>query len=214
MSPARPYIGLRSYGADDQDLFHGREQETENVRALWESSRLMVLYGQSGVGKTSLLLAGVLPRLAGEAAEVLPLGRVSQGTAFPTAGVPNLNPYTYSLLSTWSRATSPAELTGMTITAFLRGLEDQHDRFGDPVPLYGAIDQFEELFSDLPHRIGYREDFIADLREAAAAVPRLRLLVAIREDALARLLSYEQDIVATGIRRYAMASLRRPPSRP
>ncbi|MBL7498137.1 hypothetical protein I6A84_01665 [Frankia sp. CNm7] len=208
MPPVRPYLGLRSYDADDRHLFHGREQETENVRALWESNRLVVLFGQSGVGKTSLLRAGILPRLVGEAAEVLPLGRVSQGTAFPTAGMPNLNPYTYSLLSTWSRATSPAQLTGMTITAFLRGLEDQRDRFGDPVPLYGAIDQFEELFSDLPHRIGYREDFIADLREATAAVPRLRLLVSIREDALARLLPYEQDIVPSGVCRYPMLSLR------
>jgi tetratricopeptide (TPR) repeat protein len=208
MAAGRPYLGLRSYDVGDRHLFHGRDQESETVRALWESHRLVVLFGQSGVGKTSLLRAGVLPRFAGEAAEVLPLGRVSQGTAFPTAGMPNLNPYTYSLLSTWSRATSPAQLTGMSITAFLRGVEDQRDRFGDQVPLYGAIDQFEELFSDLPHRIGYREDFIADLREAVAAVPRLRLLVSIREDALARLLPYEQDIVPSGAYRYSMASMR------
>jgi len=207
MAPGRPYIGLRSYEAGDRHLFHGRDPDTDNVGALWESNRLVVLFGQSGVGKTSLLRAGVLPRLTGETAEVLPLGRVSHGTAFP-AGMPNLNPYTYALLSAWSRATSPAQLIGMTVTAFLRGLEHRRDRFGDPVPLYGAIDQFEELFSDLPHRISYRDAFIADLREAAAAVPRLRLLVAIREDALARLLPYEQDIVPAGASRYPMAALR------
>jgi tetratricopeptide (TPR) repeat protein len=208
--PVRPYIGLRSYEAYDRHLFHGREEETEQIRALWESDRLTILFGPSGVGKTSLLLAGVLPRLAADGSAVLPLGRVSQGTAFPTSGMPTLepNPYTYSLLSTWSQATSPAELTGMTITAFLRGLENQPDRFGELVPLYAAIDQFEELFSDLPHRNIHRDEFLADLREAAAAVPRLRLLVSIREDALARLLHYEQIIMPSGASRCPIAHLR------
>lgn len=206
---AGPYLGLRSFDVADRHLFHGRERDAATVRALWESSRLVVLYGQSGVGKTSLLRAGVLPLLQEEQAEVLPVGRVSQGSAFPTTTMPNHNPYTFALLSSWSQASSPAMLSGVTIAAFLRSRPPRRDRFDDPIPLYGAIDQFEELFSDLPHRASYREEFIDQLREAADAVPRLRLLLSIREDVAARLLPYENRIVAFGQQRYAVQPLRR-----
>ena len=63
--PDRPYKGLARF--DDSELderfFFGRDRETELVAANLVASRLTVLYGPSGVGKSSLLRAGVVRRL-------------------------------------------------------------------------------------------------------------------------------------------------------
>src|SRR5207249_472839 len=57
-----PYKGLAAFDATDLDalLFFGRAQETEIVVANALASRLTVLYGPAGVGKSSLLRAGVV----------------------------------------------------------------------------------------------------------------------------------------------------------
>ena len=61
-----PYIGLNPYSEADADFFFGRQQDigiiTRNLRA-W---RLTVLYGESGVGKSSVLRAGVIDKLRQE----------------------------------------------------------------------------------------------------------------------------------------------------
>ncbi len=61
-----PYIGLKPYSEADADFFFGRQQDidiiTKNLRA-W---RLTVLYGESGVGKSSVLRAGVVYKLRQE----------------------------------------------------------------------------------------------------------------------------------------------------
>jgi energy-coupling factor transporter ATP-binding protein EcfA2 len=61
--PTRPYKQLDYYEAADAAIFYGRRQETQTLSALVHAHRLVLLYGASGVGKTSLLLAGVGPRL-------------------------------------------------------------------------------------------------------------------------------------------------------
>ena len=60
-----PYIGLRPYtdSDDDRARFKGREQDGEIIIANLYAARLTVFYGASGVGKTSVLLAGVVPEL-------------------------------------------------------------------------------------------------------------------------------------------------------
>jgi len=219
MAGKRPYVGLRSFEVEDRSLFYGRSGEARAIQELWQANRLVVLYGQSGVGKTSLLRAGVLPLLDDAAADILPVGRVSRDTTFPTAADPDLNPYVFALLSSWSPrvgspalrsglALSPALLSGMTITAFLRNLLARRDRFDESTRLYGAIDQFEELFSDLSQHGQYRDEFVSQLREATEAIPRLRLLVSIREDFLGRLLPYEHRIVPAGQEYYVVEPLR------
>jgi hypothetical protein len=51
----------------DRALFFGRGDETGSMTSLFIASRLVVLFGRSGLGKTSLLNAGVFPRLREEA---------------------------------------------------------------------------------------------------------------------------------------------------
>lgn len=76
-----PFPGLASFGDDDADaaLFYGRSREIaeildelRQVRALGDLRPLVIL-GASGAGKSSLLKAGVIPRLRREAPAWLPL---------------------------------------------------------------------------------------------------------------------------------------------
>jgi WD40 repeat protein len=66
--PETPFKGLAPFEASDLDalLFFGRERERELIVENLLASRLTVLYGASGVGKTSLLRAGVAHRLRQE----------------------------------------------------------------------------------------------------------------------------------------------------
>jgi WD40 repeat protein len=63
--PESPYKGLAAFEDSELDalLFFGREREIASVAANVLASRLTVLYGPSGVGKSSLLGAGVARRL-------------------------------------------------------------------------------------------------------------------------------------------------------
>ncbi len=59
----RPWPGLLPFTEDARMFFHGRESETDDLFRLIERDPLTVLFGQSGLGKSSLLNAGVFPRL-------------------------------------------------------------------------------------------------------------------------------------------------------
>ena len=63
--PDTPYKGLAPFGDSPTDalLFFGRGHERDAIVANLLASRLTVLYGPSGVGKSSLLRAGVAQRL-------------------------------------------------------------------------------------------------------------------------------------------------------
>ncbi len=61
----RPYKFLDYYDTNDSDIFFGRKQEIHKMCSLIHTHPLVLLFGASGTGKTSLLLAGVAPRLAG-----------------------------------------------------------------------------------------------------------------------------------------------------
>ncbi|MFE5540034.1 XRE family transcriptional regulator [Streptomyces sp. NPDC056519] len=80
-----PYVGLAAFRAEDAGLFFGRERLVEDLLARLARQRVVALVGASGAGKSSLLHAGLLPRLSAQtppvAVRVLtpgphPLGRV------------------------------------------------------------------------------------------------------------------------------------------
>ncbi len=60
-----PYPGLDAYGADQRQFFFGREVEVGNAVKHLESAgnRILLILGSSGSGKSSLVLAGILPHL-------------------------------------------------------------------------------------------------------------------------------------------------------
>ncbi len=67
--PPPPYKGLVPYSEEDERYFFGREHEREIISANLLASRLTLLYGPSGVGKTSVLRAGVASHLRTVAAQ-------------------------------------------------------------------------------------------------------------------------------------------------
>ncbi len=62
--PERPYPGLRPFEKDEWAIFFGRERMIDEVIGRLAESRLVLIHGVSGSGKSSLVKAGVLPKLA------------------------------------------------------------------------------------------------------------------------------------------------------
>ena len=155
--PESPYKGLASF--DDSELderfFFGRDRETEIVASNLVASRLTVLYGPSGVGKSSLLRAGVVRRLralvpagggAGDGNGALPVV-VDQWRDDPLAAIADR--------SGGARAGSPEELADV--------LAERSAEVGGE--LYLVLDQMEEYF------VYHGRDRGGPLREGARRDP-------------------------------------------
>lgn len=194
-SQPAPFIGARPFTMRERALFFGRMGETAKVSDLWRNSRLTVLYGSAGVGKTSLLCAGVIPQLEAEFAHVLPLGHISHRTAFPMAALPEQNPYVFALLTSWFRDEPPALLAGASIGQCV-GRHTRRDRFGAPSPLFLAIDQTERLFRPALTYEAQRLQALEQLAGALTSQPHLHLLMAVREDLLQEALRFAGRIEA------------------
>lgn len=65
-SRAYRYPGVQPFRTDQQHLFFGRNSDIESLFELVFTEKVIVLYGKSGYGKSSLLNAGILPRLTNE----------------------------------------------------------------------------------------------------------------------------------------------------
>lgn len=68
-----PYLGLDAYEEDDAELFFGREEPLDELVERINAQPLLAVLGPSGIGKSSLLRAGLLPAAA--------RGRLRGGTA-------------------------------------------------------------------------------------------------------------------------------------
>src|SRR5277367_3433783 len=58
-----PWLGLASFTEETREYFYGREAEVAELARRVQRKLLTVLFGQSGLGKTSILRAGLVPRL-------------------------------------------------------------------------------------------------------------------------------------------------------
>ena len=164
-----PYKGLDHYEEQDAPLFFGREVECDLVVANLLAARLTLLYGQSGVGKSSLLHAGVVPRLREEPDLSVVVFRSWGGD--PVAGL--------------CAAMRAAE--GLEPSAGEPALADTiaacTQRLGRDLVI--ILDQFEEYFVYHPQDDGtFAAEFPQAVNQTELAVS---FLVSIREDALARL---------------------------
>ncbi|HTG44941.1 MAG TPA: hypothetical protein VK633_10455, partial [Verrucomicrobiae bacterium] len=56
-----PYPGLRPFDEKDRAIFFGREAQMVSVLAMLEEQQFVAVVGSSGSGKSSLILAGVIP---------------------------------------------------------------------------------------------------------------------------------------------------------
>jgi Flp pilus assembly protein TadD len=197
------YPGPRPYREDESTLFFGRAYATEDVVDLWYAHRLLLLYGRAGVGKTSLLLGGVIPTLrARSLGHVLPLGRISVLPRRSLAGTAD-NPYVSSLLTSWlpDATRNHATLTEALVEA-LSAVAPEQDQ-----PVLAAIDQFEEFFGLGPRLRGHREAFVDALADALVEIPRLRLLLCVQKEFLAEALGVEPFLGVEPQSRYRLLPL-------
>ena len=183
-----PYKGLAAFEDQDLDalLFFGRDQERETVIANLMASRLTILYGASGVGKSSLLRAGVVHELRQTARET------GERRGAPEAAV--------VLFGSW--ATDPVRGLIEAVADSLEGglLEGEAARNGPGSlvralaaasravdgDVYVVLDQFEEYF--VYHPDTEHDSFATELAEAVRTEGlRANFLVSLRDDALAEL---------------------------
>lgn len=60
------YPGVTPFTTEQAPVFFGRKQDTDDLYRLIRREPLVVLYGKSGLGKSSLLNAGIIPRCVTE----------------------------------------------------------------------------------------------------------------------------------------------------
>jgi WD40 repeat protein len=160
---APPYKGLAPFEDSDLDalMFFGRERESDIVAMNILAARLTVLYGPTGVGKSSLLRAGVARRLR----QLAPEGEVVVFSTWRDDPVVSL-----------TAAIAPDAEAGSLLAAVAA--------CGRDVCL--VLDQFEEYF--LYHSDARGPDSLVEqLPELVNSDVRVNVLLGIREDALAKL---------------------------
>jgi formylglycine-generating enzyme required for sulfatase activity len=221
-----PFPGLASFGDDDADaaLFYGRSreiahtlEELRTMRAL-RDMRPLVILGASGSGKSSLLKAGVIPRLRREGPAWLPLRAFRPG-ADPLLNFAEALARTYAdfakveayglirerMFDAWSRAErgENGDLTAAGLATLEHALEAEGRKLREAANRPGAsilvsIDQAEEI----ARAEGRSGEALADyLRVALAATETSwQLAFTIRTDSFPELQSHRrfQDLEARG----------------
>lgn len=144
VADASPYLGLASYGRANAEWFFGRDRVlAELIKRLDQGGGPVVVVAPSGAGKTSLLQAGLIPKLEH--------GTLPGSRHWPLLRITPGNRPIFSL------ANAIAALTGTPVDQVLRQLEDP-DRFvetmrgflrqqGEGTRMVVIVDQLEELFT-------------------------------------------------------------------
>src|SRR2546425_6679053 len=160
-SAARPYKFLDYYTERDASLFFGREDEVEAICSQILAHRSFILHGRSGVGKSSILRAGLMPKLKAQGHLVF----VIRSFTDPIHQMVNALSSVCGL--------EAQEHTDLSLEQLIRRVED-----GRYVVFF--LDQFEEFFLLLAEEA--RQHFLNIVRELAAGDLPVRLVFALRED--------------------------------
>jgi hypothetical protein len=180
----RSYPGQRPYGSEDQSRFYGRERESAQVAELWSTRRLTILYGKAGVGKTSLVQAGVISLLPGRA-DVLPVRRILNGSYSPADALMGGHRYASTFLPSVAAADISGSLSRMSLRSFLR---QRQRRLGD-TPALLAVDQVEQLYRGGSRGQRDRELILAELAEALGDDQGVHAILLVREDRIGDVLA-------------------------
>jgi hypothetical protein len=198
----QPYVGPRPFSRDveDQKRFFGRDYETEKIISLIYSHKIVLIYGESGGGKTSIFNASIVPALEERGLYILPSARIGNifnseaalssktNREYDPLEVKNmymLNAF-QSLLK--EQKTDPTLLMNKSLSEFLDDYFPQN-KGGEQIPQIIIFDQMEELFTYYGSDRWYehRQDFFKQVADALKKHPLLRVVFIIREDYLAQL---------------------------
>ncbi len=180
----RPYTGLMPFSERQAPFFFGRDSETKIVAANLLASPLTVLYGPSGVGKSSLLNAGVAPHLRQLAQRNL-----------EELGTPEFRVVLFGAWRDDPRCALGRVLGQQVSEDILGRLVEQFDRVSSKLDcdLLIILDQFEEYFLYHPNE-DCQSGFAREFAEAVNGSARTSFLISIREDSLAKLDRFEDAI--------------------
>jgi WD40 repeat protein len=178
-----PYLGLMPYTEGDAEFFFGRERETNLITDNLLAARLTLLYGPSGVGKSSVLAAGVVHHLRRleEEEEEEDGEELERSVTVVTCRAWRDDPGN-TFAAEIDRVAAAAGKRSLPVGGSLfERLSAWTEAEGD---LLVILDQFEEYFLYHPPGSGTFADELAELVNRPV---RVNLLISIREDALAGL---------------------------
>lgn len=166
-----PFKFLDAYTLADKDAFFGREQETDDLYRMVFKTPLLLIYGISGTGKTSLIQCGLASRFDGP--DWFPIFIRRQN---------NINESLKQILKSVLGEDLQASLVENISYLYRFYLR----------PVYLIFDQFEELFI-----LGNREEqlqFINDLQALVAAKLPCKVILTMREEYIGQLYDFEKVI--------------------
>jgi WD40 repeat protein len=184
-----PYQGLVPYTETDAEWFFGRDEWCEVIGDNVRAYRIVVLYGASGVGKSSILRAGLIRRLRDEAHDNL-----------AALGSPRMLPVHFAAWSLDDPLAALKEAVSAEGAAFGQTAHEGESlaeflgawpaRVGGPLLL--VLDQLEELFVYHDRRgDATMEELTTALRSRD---PAIHFLLALREEALSKLDRFEGHV--------------------
>ena len=216
------YPGVKPFETSERDLFFGRDRDIEDLLDLVWLEKLVVLFGKSGYGKSSLINAGILPEIEAEAVPiVVRLGSyVAEQTPAP---LDNLRLKINELLEDNPEA---AFLDALNLPSTLwqqvkRKQSPQQRRF------VLIFDQFEEfftyplaeqqafkeqiadlLYTEVPQAVRNQNDTLSASQQAFIATAfDAKVLLAIRADRMSLLDSMKDKMPAILQKRYELKGL-------
>ncbi len=172
-----PYKGLRPYEEADQDFFFGRDADCKILVDKILTNKLTLLFAASGIGKSSLLQAAVLPRLKDPKQENLAVVYFRDWVVDPFQALKNT---IRTALQEWGYLAAeslPEEISNASLLEFLQFCT----LFTRP-PFVLVLDQFEEFFQYQRYATNF-QTYIQQLAEVITdrELP-VALVISMRED--------------------------------
>jgi hypothetical protein len=172
-----PFKFLDSYSKEDRDIFFGRDKEIDELYSRVFESRILLLYGISGTGKSSLINCGLANKF--NDSDWLPV-TVRRGS--------NINrSLNESLEKAGLTEISPTGKKSTDIVKIIRSI--YLDNFK---PVYLIFDQFEELF--IFGSIEEKKEFINNVKKVIDSDLQCRFIFSVREEYLAGVTEFEKVI--------------------
>ena len=190
-----PYMGLRPYEEKNKDIFFGRDQEREILIDKLLANKLTLLFAATGVGKSSLLQAAVLPELKETAKENLDVIYYSDWVSDPLKA---LKKETINVLKTRGKPAVDYQADrDIPLKKFFRLCA----AFASE-PLVVILDQFEEFFQYRKYKenyIRFIEEFSQCIKDREAPVV---FLLSMREDFALELNAFKNYLPTTLFENY------------
>jgi hypothetical protein len=180
-----PWLGLASFTEETREYFYGRESEVAELARRVQRKLLTILFGQSGLGKTSILRAGLVPRLRTQGYCPVYV-RIDYGREAPEPAdqIKAAIAATARRSGEWTQAGVAVE--GESLWEFLHHRDDVlKDEAGKTLIPLLIFDQFEEIFTlaqtdDFGRARAAR--FIADLSDLVENRPPKELEERLEQD--------------------------------